>query len=510
MPIMKGFLKVTDPNLYKILAIVINRKFMQPVDYVESVLVDNLKPFIDLMVDTTSLYIETDYVDKLYRDSYYRYYSSKATIYSRDCIRLSFFDNKDDTLSSDIIKYSQADEVRKKYQGYIILRPTFPQIIGRNALSPQLYKQHDFAICTASIASTVDGFKVSVNAFPSASQDTESITCAETTLWALMEYYGNKYIEYSPIKLSEILESLKASVNSRQLPSNGLNADNLTSALKSFGFGPQLYHISAFSQLHNILSCYVESGIPIVVAISNRVAIINKVKDVTDRINHAILCVGHEKVTDAIIDASVGKTTTLKNKGGDITVLDFDDIEKQFVFIDDNQPPYGLDSLSSPAYRYGKPNWQHCTIECIIAPLYKKIYMEPFIAKKYTRTLLQTDYYSHLCNSNITMRTFLCSTRSYRDYVNTSNMSDSMKDVISSLYMPKFIWVSEISDTDGLKQGLVRNIILIDATGLQTSYFEPLLVAFTDTKYYKTDRHTNQLKVGSITYQKFNSFNNLK
>ena len=108
------------------------------------------------------------------------------------------------------------------------------------------------------------------------------------------------------------------------------------------------------------------------------------------------------------------------------------------------------------------------------------------------------------------MRTFLCSTRSYRDYVNTSNMSDSMKDVISSLYMPKFIWVSEISDTDGLKQGLVRNIILIDATGLQTSYFEPLLVAFTDTKYYITDRHTNQLKEGSITYQKFNSFNNLK
>src|SRR3546814_5218293 len=34
---------------------------------------------------------ETPYVDKVYRDSHYHYFSSKLKRYQRDCIRISFF-----------------------------------------------------------------------------------------------------------------------------------------------------------------------------------------------------------------------------------------------------------------------------------------------------------------------------------------------------------------------------------------------------------------------------------
>ena len=36
---------------------------------------------------------ENRYVDRVYRDSYYEYYATKRYQYSRNCIRLSFFEN---------------------------------------------------------------------------------------------------------------------------------------------------------------------------------------------------------------------------------------------------------------------------------------------------------------------------------------------------------------------------------------------------------------------------------
>lgn len=507
---MKGFIKINRPDFYDIMSLLISQEFNQPEAYVKPILVSTLKPIFDLLIDTTSLYIETNYVDKIYRDSYYQYYASKASEFPRNCIRLSFFEDNQNRFVSGVITSAMESEVRSCYRGFLIVRPTLPSIIGRSAISPMLFKNTHFELCLVEIPSTVDGFKTSVKAFPSSSQDTESITCAETTLWALMEYYGNRYAEYCPIKPSAIINTLKNEVVGRQLPSNGLNAQHLTYAIKSFGFGPQLYHREVFPQLHNILGCYVESGIPVVVAISNWAAC--QKKTANEPINHAVLCVGHETVTDVMIDTAASQTSKLKNittPNGNITVLDYDDIDKKYLFIDDNCPPYQLDALDKPADRYISQDWKTCQIENIIAPLYSKIYMEPYLAKAYVSALIESGYFIHLVNKNITIRTFLCSTRSYKEYIRTSTMSDDMKRVIEDIFMPKFIWVSEISDTDGLKNHVARNLIILDATGRQTSYFEPLLAAFTDTKSYVKDKKSNILVEDTINTKSFNSFYNI-
>lgn len=36
--------------------------------------------------------VESDYVDKVYRDSYYSYFSTKLKDYGRNCLRISFFE----------------------------------------------------------------------------------------------------------------------------------------------------------------------------------------------------------------------------------------------------------------------------------------------------------------------------------------------------------------------------------------------------------------------------------
>jgi len=508
---MKGFIKINHPKFYDIMSLLISQEFNQPEAYVKPILDSTLKPIIDLLIDATSIYVETNYIDRIYRDSYYQYYASKASVFPRNCIRLSLFSDDNNQFVSGMITSAMEAEVKSCYRGFIIIRPTLPAIIGRSAISPFLYKQVNFESCLVDIPSTVDGFKTHVKAFPSSSQDTESITCAETTLWALMEYYGNKYAEYCPIKPSSIINALKNEVVGRQLPSEGLNAQHLTYAIKSFGFGPQLYHREVFPQIHNILGCYVESGIPVVVSLSNLLAYQNNTAKVP--INHAVLCVGHEIVTDAMIDtlaSQQSKKKTLPTLSGNITVLDYDDIDKKFLFIDDNCPPYQLDVLDAPANRYTSNDWQLCRIENIIAPLYGKIYMEPYLAKEYVTALIRTGYFSHLVNKNITIRTFLCSTRSYKEYIRLCTMSDDMKGIIEDLFMPKFIWVSEISDVDGLKQHIAKNLIILDATARQTSYFEPLLAAFTDSRSYVKDKKSNTLIEYTINIKTFNSFYNLK
>ena len=505
----RGFIPINSPQFFDIVAALVSDEFRLPMPYASVVVANALESIVGRIRNDISVYLETEYVDKVYRDSYYRYYSSKASKYPRDCIRLSFFDNSSGAFTSGTIAACPIADVKNAYLGFLVIRPTVPNIVGRSAIDPRVFKAHDFVSCLVNVHTTVDGIKVDVNAFPSSSQDAESITCAETSLWALMEYYGNKYPEYTPIKPSDVIETLRTNVVDRQLPSNGLSVECLTYAIKKFGFGPRLYHADAFPKLHNILGCYVESGIPMLVALSNRTSVEDGKVD--ECVDHAVLCIGHETITEKMIDEAVcGKVEGCDGFSGKIDILDYDDIDKKFVFVDDNFPPYQMDYLSSPANRYAISSWKTCEIESIISPLYGKIYMEPYKAKEYVKALIRTRPFAHLCGKKITMRTYLCSTRSYRDYVRRSAMPIDMQKCILDIFMPKFIWVSELSDVSGLKSQEVCDLVLIDATAIQTDYYEPLLVAFANQVCYIRNRNTNVVQALPVVFGRFKSYSNIK
>src|SRR5258708_31965073 len=175
---------------------VLKEDFALEANYSEIVFTESLiKPgHIDNLIDTTWILIESPYTDKVYRDSYYSYFSSKLGSSSKECIRLSFFDGE---IKADefTLKDSHAS-LQDRYLGFIILRPTDPLIIGRSLISPRPVKHNHFLCITTPIDATANSIKLSVEGFPHSSQDTETISCAETTLWAMMEYFGNKYSEY--------------------------------------------------------------------------------------------------------------------------------------------------------------------------------------------------------------------------------------------------------------------------------------------------------------------------
>ena len=75
---------------------------------------------------------ENRYVDRVYRDSYYEYYATKRYQYSRNCIRLSFFENG----FKPNVNFNDQNNIKDNYLGFLVLRPLIA-CIGRNVINPK-------------------------------------------------------------------------------------------------------------------------------------------------------------------------------------------------------------------------------------------------------------------------------------------------------------------------------------------------------------------------------------
>ncbi len=410
-----------------------------------------------LQTDLTII-VEDRYVDKVYRDSYYNYYSTKLRDYSRDCLRLSFIASPVDL--KDLYTSSEAQErLKSAYRGFMVLRPVYPGCVGRTAISPKALANANVLVCQSPIRCTVLGIHTIVHAFPHSSQDSEMMSCAETSIWAMMEYFGNKYPEYTPILPSKIIKLLENKSDERQIPSHGLTYLNISYVLKSQGFGCKVYAEQDYgAEFRRIFSCYIESGIPIAVALTK------------EGLGHAVLCVGRTAVPRTAIDAvppqklSSGQSIRLWN-----------DAITEFVFIDDNHPCYQTAYFDEPVRHY-QPEWNGCKISHFIVPLYKKIYLDAPSAINYAKLIVTL--FSNL-PKDLVSRTFLASNHTYKDYVvRESGMKVEFKDLLlNKLHFPKFVWVTELSSYDCFLQQKVEGLILLDATEPLSSTFQPFIFA---------------------------------
>lgn len=457
-----------------------------------------LQKRILLLKSTLYAVFETQYVDKVYRDSYYHYYSSKRKNYPRNCIRLSFFEGKiDENDFQDPVKHSI---IRENYRGFMVLRPTIPMIIGRTFLSPKAYKENNIKICHTEIESTSCGLKVSTEGFPYSSQDTETITCAETTLWAIMEYFSSKYSDYSPILPSKIIAVLKRISTERQTPSRGLEIPKISFTLKKLGFGVKVYSQSQYGDelFNNLLSCYVESGIPLIIVLTNRPK---------GGIGHANICIGYETVKDSDIDSL--KPISHLNRGiqeivdsNSLQIYDWGDVKRNFVFIDDNCPVYQKATLDAPAIHYSE-KWHDCMIKQFIAPLHTKIYLDAAEARSYLFELILR-YESIEIPEDLMIRFYLASSRSYKNYViSNSSFDPIVKDSILKSPMAKFIWVTELSSKSDIKAKKAKGLILLDATEPNVRDHKALILALYNGKSISYNDERKELSRFPLPLQPF-------
>ena len=443
---------------------------------------ERLERYLNPLKDNLNVFFEFPYVDKVYRDTYYHYYSTKHYSYLRNCIRLSLFDcelDKEHFRSQQLI-----EKLNENYLGFIVIRPLPLHLWGRSILSPKAFKNNDFVCCLANINTSTNGVKFNVAGFPHSSQDSEMITCAETTLWSIMEYFGNRYPEYKPVLPSRINRTLSNISFERQMPSHGLTSLQMSFALKDFDFGVRIYSSKEYGNNFNrIISYYIESGIPIIGLISN-----------TQNQGHAIILIGRECNIENRID-SLHRSDERSINGTKIKITDSADISKNIVIIDDNHPPYQLAPLDRITSYYAQPSFLNMSLYSVIVPLYSKVYLEAAKARFLLFALFKEDKFNWNWGINeIVLRFFLTSSRSFKDeIVKDISLNAQVKELIIEKTMPKFIWVAEISDKTLFKQKKCNGLIVLDATefnprnslifGIQPDKF----ILVTKGKVYKLD-----------------------
>jgi hypothetical protein len=432
-------------------------------DVIDIATAATLQHLFDDLSDQLTVCIEYPYVDKVYRDSYYHYFASKHREYSRDCIRLALF-NK--TIQPQHFRgKSHQAYLQDAFVGYVVLRPTFPCIIGRTLLHKAALKNPNFVACPSKGNILINGIKLVAEGFPFSSQDTESISCAETSVWAIMEYFGNRYPDYRPTLPSNILSVLNRYSDQRMLPSKGLTVEQISFTLKEFGFGTYIYSREDFKEdFENILATYIESGIPIVATIYN------------DKVGHAILIIGHEN--DQSIKTNYKRKLKIGNKY--IQYTDYTDIPKKYVIQDDNLTPYKLIDLSNPSEHYAGWNEEFagCSIESIVVPLYSKIYLEAVTAKQLALKIISDPEYGFAPQNNFIFRFFLTSSRSFKSHLSSqSDLDAGIQDTLIFTKMPKFIWCAEFYKKEEFIQNRVTAIIVLDATEASENEQEALIFA---------------------------------
>lgn len=428
-------------------------------------------------IKTCTVVLENNYVDRVYRDSYYFYYSGKHFSFNRFCKRLSVFEGE---LCNNFFELT-AEELEKRFVGTIVIRPIPDVSIGRTLLNPFYFvDKQSYHIRLGHYNVAVFGKILHVKAFPYSMQDGETTSCAEITIINLLDYYSHMYPEYRYLLPSDIYSLAEKDSFERRLPTTGLSYEHISKIFCDAGFFPRLYSYAKIpnNKFRHILQYYIESGVPVALGLTKGEG--NK---------HSVICIGRSNYDKSSICENVYGVGTANNY---LWICNVADTVKEYYLMDDNKVPYILSPCAELERDYEKRTVSvltinDCDMEYILVPLYKRMILEAADAYDICISILSDEYFgikncmqNEYMNTEIkdliesggsltepfVIRLYLASSRTFRhnrDKVfreNNLEVSDWYKYVI----FPKFVWVCEISTPALFENNLVLGEIIIDAT----------------------------------------------
>lgn len=397
----------------------------------------DLERILEGMRNDLTCCIEYPYVDEYYRDTYYSYYSRKHISYNRFCFRISFFSNR---ITED--NFFSAD-MRGAFYGYMVLRPTPRRIIGYTFLNPLIYIQHNFSMCVCEHGISVMGRMLKTTGFPFCGQDGEITSCAETAIVMIFDYFSRRYNKYSRLMPSTVISALADNLAERLQPSRGIDIEQVNTIFCSLGMNTRRivrasenepvddYIFFDSERFNELLHIYVESGFPLYATTES----------------HAFLIVGRE-------DKLFFKKPSL-------------------IIMDDNQYPYR---------RWENQNEN--SILSFLVPLPENVLLDADrIDPKSVYDAFPLDYsVVKVMKEGVSYyhRLFLTTSRSFKKYVVESEISKESKTILTSVAMPRFIWVCETIEENGMPEDVrdtnILSTLVLDATDFPTGDNHLLLI----------------------------------
>lgn len=412
------------------------------------------------------------YVDKVYRDEYYEYYARKHVAISRNTKRLVFINGVYD--KSDLLDSSEAKHkcIENSIIGMIVLKPT--KTVGRILINPRKINIPNAYIKTTKFEISILGLLYKIEAFPASGQDKEVMTCAEVNMWQIMEYFGKKYDHYKTLLPSELLSLTKKNSNVRVLPSEGLTDEQESFLFLRNGFAPKIYTKLSEREYHNevrlceeykdpdfenILHLYISSGIPILLNLSS--------KNDDSWEGHSITCIGFINENNKFIKNPIDKSDDLQYDG--LSVVELWRQKYKYVFMEDHSNPYLVLDLEDLRFPELQGAWK---IDSFVVPLYKHVFVSAedacgIIERVISQTSDKVKETIH--DEDLVLNLFLIASRVYKEYrISHANNNDE-KIFYSQMNYPKFLWVTEYSTENLIKNGRALGEYVIDATASRPS-----------------------------------------
>lgn len=438
-----------------------------------------------------SFLIETQYIDRDFSSSHSEFYSSLFRPYQKYCRRVHFFASD---LATPLGQKTSPEEVVEAvagvsddYLGFVVLRP-----IEIAPVSWAVVAQGKFCSANpqseipvhASYSVHVLGVELKVTGAPITQQDTRIGSCAQAAIWSVGRHFhtkhGGPWSSLPDITKSALIPTDAAVSMSLPAGSRFLTTDHMARALRAMDRHPLRYEVSGTSanaRTHQIINRYLDSGIPVILALSSS----------TKPIGHAVVAVGRKYVTNPVL-SGIKRPTTAEGTS-------------HFYVLDDQRGAY-RELPASNANRAANYEWTLDDCSEIIVPVPSKVFMPGEIAETMSwnalksvinsrsatlsargldpidQSQLDADFEQIAIADECVARTYLTFGWKYRARMLRNSVPSSFKRQLLQLPLPRYVWVTEFSkpsesfDQDHCRRRVHAHCVL-DATGGQ--YFDSVL-----------------------------------
>ena len=395
--------------------------------------------------------IEYPYVDKDYRSTYYHYYAKKGGVYSPHSARLHFFRKNVDWKESPqslVVKGSDNptsdSALNADYLGFIVLRPTRINTIGRSMLSPHAMKGATGLLIEHRHKAHVLGYRLHVSCFPFMQQHTDIAVCAHAACWVILRHYSERYSLYREVLVHDISKLGREFDPGGLLPSMGITYRDAERIFAAVGNFPLLVvkgdKENDNCRFHDELLAYLESGFPLFGVQSAR--------------GHAVAIVGYRR------DELTAQTNDRDFHGRAW------DYVTHLAVVDDNHAPY------HPVPRKASDGEDYCIddFDAFIVPLPEKMFLPAAAAFRWAseaRDESGFEHFEHLAETKeLVTRCFVTTTASWQRFVReqATALPPDFVDVGLSLTMPQFVWVVEYATPAQRSKKQIQARLLLDAT----------------------------------------------
>jgi hypothetical protein len=389
-----------------------------------------------------SIVVEIGYVDKDFRDTYSGFYAKKFAQYPSRTVRLHLF-----CVRLEPGDLFNLEEKSRAYVGYVVIRPTRVNCIGRTIIDPRKIPGLTGCMCMAEFNVHLLGTELTIQGFPYISQDTDVTICAHAASWMVFRYFSEKYPNYAEAHPFEISQMTADKSHGRLIPSKGLTIYQLSEMFSRFGFYPEIYFRDNMPNpeiFDRVLYSYIESGLPVVAGLLEK--------------GHAISLFGHVSDYSLALPAATSGHSAEYVQG--------------WIGNDDNHLPYQTVRRDDvPAGHFtNESDHLMSDIGAFVVPLYEKIYLSAEHVEKLAWAVLKHGQYGlsslspGILPQDLVIRIFLTSSKSYRCFRRSHPIPNQLDQLYVQLPMPKFIWICELSTRGLYPTHKVLGEIIWDAT----------------------------------------------